>query len=133
MRLLPRAEREEDVEEKLEPSGRQFKEKSWRGGGRREEGGEGGHYWMTNTSIIAPPLPPRASGLGEEVMTPSPDTAESHNGILPASTYTSLMRMRMMMMSSAGTQSLSEQTLTLSSLTHLGLGGRCWVTTLHFL
>lgn len=76
-----------------------------------EEGGEGGHYWMTNTSIIAPPLPPRASGFGEEVMTLCPDTAKSHNGILPASAYTSLMMMMMikMMMTSQGIQALSKQ------------------------
>lgn len=54
---------------------------------------------MTNTSIVAPPLPPPASGLGEEVMTLCPDTAKSHSGIQPAAAHTSLMRMKMMMTS----------------------------------
>lgn len=63
--------------------------------------------WMTNTSIITPPLPPQASGLGEEVMTLRPGTAKSHDGIQPASAYTSLTRM---MMTFVGMQSSSEQT-----------------------
>lgn len=33
MRLLPRVERDKDKEERLESTGRQFKEQSWRGGG----------------------------------------------------------------------------------------------------
>lgn len=120
MRLLPRAEKttwrrdwsREDVSSK-------------RSHGEEEEGGEGGHYWMTNTSIIAPPpLPhlPRASGLSEEVMTLCPDTAKRQDGILPGSAYTSLMRTMIMMMTSIGIHSLSKQTHVLihSLFPHLG-------------
>lgn len=52
MRLLPGAERgwrRVDVS-----SARNHVEE------KEVEGGEGGHYWMTNTSIIAPPLPLRS-------------------------------------------------------------------------
>ncbi len=126
MRLLPEAESE-----------RTMRRKDWsredvsskRSHGEEEEGGEGGHYGMTNTSIIAPPLPPhlpRASGLSEEVMTLCPDTAKSYNGILPASACNSMMRTMIMMATSAGIHSLSKQTHALidSSFSHL----RCsWV------
>lgn len=87
------------------------------------------HYWMTNTSIIAPLLPPRlswASGLSEEVMTLCPDTAKIHYGILPASAYTSLIVMMVMIMTSVVIQSLSELTCTiihLSSFPHIGSEG----------
>lgn len=85
---------------------------------------------VTNTSIIAPPLPPRlpwTSGLGEEVMTLCPDTAKSHNGILPASAYTSLIGMMIMMMTSAVIQFLCEQTWT---IIHSSSFSQCFFNTL---
>lgn len=53
----------------------------------KSHGGEGGHCWLTNTSIITSPRLPPASGLWKEVMTPI------HKGIIQASACTSVMMM----------------------------------------
>lgn len=81
--------------------------------------------WLRPPSLLFPPGLLWASGLSEGVMT-CPDTTKSLNGILPASPYTLLMRMIVMMMTSEVIQPSSEQTRALIhsfSFPHKGSDG----------